>query len=48
MTRLTYGVTSSSYHSIRALQLAKEAATIPATVEALARGFYVDDYLRWR
>ena len=45
MTRVTYGVTSSSYHSIRALQIATTATTIPATIEALQRGFYVDDYL---
>ena len=45
MTRVTYGVTSSSYHSIRALQIATTATTVPATIEALKRGFYVDDNL---
>ena len=39
MTRVTYGVTSPSYHSIRALQIATTTTTVPATIEALKRGF---------
>ena len=45
MTRVTYGITSSSYHAIRALQSAADYAELPTTESALRRDFYVDDFL---
>ena len=45
MTRVTYGITSSSYHAIRALQSAADYAELPGTESALRRDFYVDDFL---
>ena len=45
MTRVTYGITSSSYHAIRALQGATVHTTTTAAESALRRDFYVDDFL---
>ena len=46
MTRVTYGVASSSYHSVRSLvEYAKFGDTPPEVSTALRRDFYVDDIL---
>ena len=45
MTRVTYGVTSSSYHAIRTLQDASEFCKFPDTARAIRQDFYVDDLL---
>ena len=45
MTRVTYGVRSSSYHAIRALQEAAAFTSAETTQSALLRDFYVDDFL---
>ena len=45
MTRVTYGVASSSYHAIRALQTAANYTNDPETLSALKSDFYVDDFL---
>ena len=46
MTRVTYGVASSSFHSIRFLSECGNFETTPKEVkEALQRDFYVDDIL---
>ena len=46
MTRVTYGVASSSYHSIRSLvECANFDDTAPEVSTALKRDFYVDDIL---
>ena len=46
MTRVTYRCYQLVVpFNLRSLQIATTATTIPATIEALKRGFYVDDYL---
>ena len=46
MTRVTYGVASSSYHSIRSLLECANADDTPIeTSKAIRRDFYVDDIL---
>ena len=46
MTRVTYGVASSSYHSTRALQESGEAnGANPNTVNVILNDFWVDDLL---
>ena len=45
MTRVTYGITSSSYHAIRALQEAAEHTECERTRTVLRHDFYVDDFL---
>ena len=46
MTRVTYGVASSCYHSIRAMQEAAKASNMPKeVVDAVLRDFYVDDIM---
>ena len=46
MTRVTYGVASSAYHSIRALQeCAKAHAPNDTTLQVILKDFYVDDCL---
>ena len=46
MTRVTYGVASSSYHSIRCLTECANIESTPEPVrEAIKRDFYVDDLL---
>ena len=46
MTRVTYGVASSSYHSIRALLECAKLNNVPNKVkESIERDFYVDDIL---
>ena len=46
MTRVTYGVASSSYHAIRALQQAARDSGMDAQiVAAVLRDFYVDDIM---
>ena len=46
MTKVTYGVASSSYHSIRSLsECVKADDTSSETSKALLRDFYVDDIL---
>ena len=46
MTRVTYGVASSSYHSIRSLSECAKADDTPSeTSKSIPRVFYVDDIL---
>ena len=45
MTRVTYGITSSSYHAIRALQESAEHTECERTRTVLRHDFYVDDFL---
>ena len=46
LTRVIYGVASSSYHSIRCLREAAQLDGVPkAAKEAILRDFYVDDIL---
>ena len=46
MTRVTYGVASSSYHSIRSQSQCAKADDAPSeTSKAILRDFYVDDIL---
>ena len=46
LTRVIYGVASSSYHSIRCLREAAQLEGVPkAAKEAILRDFYVDDIL---
>ena len=46
MTRVTYGVASSSYHAVRALQeAAKRSGLDKEVVDAALRDFYVDDVM---
>ena len=46
MTRVIYGVASSAYHSIRALQECAKDAGVPSDAQqAIQRDFYVDDIL---
>ena len=46
MTRVTYGVASSSYHSIRALQeTGKTHGPNSNTVDVILNDFWVDDLL---
>ena len=46
MTRVTYGVASSSYHSIRSLQKFANHSEVPSDVErAIMSDLYVDDIL---
>ena len=44
-TRVTYGVTSSSFHAIRTLQDCAEFCTTPDAARAIKEDFYVDDLL---
>ena len=45
MTRVTYGIGSSAYHSIRALQETAKSTTDDAVKQAIMKDFYVDDLL---
>ena len=46
MTRVTYGVASSCYHAVRALQeAARKSGLGPEVVSAALRDFYVDDVM---
>ena len=45
MTRVTYGITSASHHSVRALQESSENTNCSKTKEVILRDFYVDDLL---
>ena len=46
MTRLTYGVASSSYHSIRSLSEGAKADDTPTEIsKTILRDFYADDIL---
>ena len=45
MTRVTCGVTSSSFHAIRTLQDCAEFCTTPDAARAIKEDFYVDDLL---
>ena len=45
MTRVTYGIASSSYHSIRSLQETAKSTNDERVAQALLNDFYVDDFL---
>ena len=45
LTRVIYGITSSGYHAVRALQLAAQYAEDESTRRAMLKDFYVDDLL---
>ena len=45
MTRVTYGLASSCYHSVRALQDAADSCSNPEVEKVIKRDFYVDDLL---
>ena len=45
MARVTYGVTSSSYHAIRTLQDSSEFCTTRQAARTIREDFYVDDLL---
>ena len=45
MTRVKYGTTSASYHSIRCLQETAKEASDEVTKLTIKRDFYVDDLL---
>ena len=45
LTRVIYGITSSGYHAVRALQMAAQYAEDDCTRQALLRDFYVDDLM---
>ena len=45
LTRVIYGITSSGYHAVRALQMAAEYVEDDSTRRALLRDFYVDDLM---
>ncbi len=45
MTRVTYGIATSAYHSIRALQETAKDTTDEVTKQTILNDFYVDDLL---
>ena len=45
MTRVTYGIASSSFHSIRSLQETANRLSDDSLKRAILHDFYVDDYL---
>ena len=45
MHRVTYGISSSSYHAIRSLRLVGEDCPYPDAKEAILNDFYVGDYI---
>ena len=45
MTRVTYGIASSAYHSIRSLREIAKSIDDERVAQALINDFYVDDFL---
>ena len=45
MTRVTYGIASSSYHSVRSLQETSKLTVNKRVSQAILNDFYVDDFL---